>query len=278
MGLLNTIKGALGLQSPIVAKEAEPLSLTAAGEARLKSLPPGHGIHVGTEAAQRGRLVTVEEGELQGPPAPGFEQVTIGDRDLERLRGLALDHDGTGWRVSTHLEIRARETPNPNSRLYITNRFLADGSPRFFTKESTDVPDLAAWFLEIYGVKTVLFRKNTITIERLKDVPWDRIDQGVNNALRTHFLFAGHRLESIEIKHSDGIEGRVQAVLNEKVLPMIHSDGGDIDLVSINNGVVKVKMKGACSGCPASTATLKLGVQRALVEAFPEEIHTVEQI
>jgi len=58
----------------------------------------------------------------------------------------------------------------------------------------------------------------------------------------------------------------------EKIRPFLQRDGGDIDLVDVKDGVVKVRLKGACSGCPMSQMTLKQGVERAIKEDVPEII------
>lgn len=68
----------------------------------------------------------------------------------------------------------------------------------------------------------------------------------------------------------------VQEVL-DKLRPFIQSDGGDVELVDIDDGVVKVRLLGACGSCPASTITLKAGIERALTEEV-EGITEVEQV
>jgi Fe-S cluster biogenesis protein NfuA len=67
-------------------------------------------------------------------------------------------------------------------------------------------------------------------------------------------------------------------VLEERVLPAVHRDGGTIELVGYSNGVVLVSMHGACRSCPSSTATLRGGVERTLREAFPGRIERVEAV
>lgn len=72
------------------------------------------------------------------------------------------------------------------------------------------------------------------------------------------------------------IKERVTNVLKE-IRPALQADGGDIELVEVNNGVVKVRLKGACGSCPSSIYTLKLGVEARLKEEIPE-IKTVEAV
>ena len=62
---------------------------------------------------------------------------------------------------------------------------------------------------------------------------------------------------------------KVEEVLN-KIRPSLMADGGNVELISVNDGVVKVKLTGACAGCPMSTITLKMGIERILKQAIPE--------
>ena len=62
---------------------------------------------------------------------------------------------------------------------------------------------------------------------------------------------------------------KVQAVL-EQIRPLLQADGGDVELVDVNNGVVSVRLKGACGCCPMSTMTLKMGIEQTLKERVPE--------
>ena len=56
----------------------------------------------------------------------------------------------------------------------------------------------------------------------------------------------------------------------KKIRPALQADGGDVELVDVTDGVVKVKLTGACGTCPMSTMTLKMGIERALKEQIPE--------
>jgi Fe-S cluster biogenesis protein NfuA len=75
---------------------------------------------------------------------------------------------------------------------------------------------------------------------------------------------------------SESVEKRVQAALAE-IKPQIQADGGDIDLVAVENNIVKVRLRGACVGCPMSALTLKQGVERIIKSKVPE-IQSVEAV
>jgi len=75
----------------------------------------------------------------------------------------------------------------------------------------------------------------------------------------------------------DKMREKVESVLNQ-IRPDLQRDGGDLELVDVSNdGVVKVKLTGACGGCPMSMITLKMAIEKRLKEAIPE-IKTVEQV
>ncbi len=65
------------------------------------------------------------------------------------------------------------------------------------------------------------------------------------------------------------MKDKVQKAL-DKIRPHLQADGGDVDLVEVKGGVVKVRLTGACGGCPMATMTLKNGIERALKEEVPE--------
>ena len=73
------------------------------------------------------------------------------------------------------------------------------------------------------------------------------------------------------IQMSESIESRVKKVL-EEIRPGLQADGGDIEFIAVDNGIVKVKLKGACAGCPMSTMTVQWGVEQRLKKAIPEII------
>jgi Fe-S cluster biogenesis protein NfuA len=67
---------------------------------------------------------------------------------------------------------------------------------------------------------------------------------------------------------------KVEAVLNQ-IKPALQADGGDVELVDISDGVVKVRLTGACAGCPMSTMTLRMGIERVLKEQIPDIMEVV---
>jgi Fe-S cluster biogenesis protein NfuA len=70
---------------------------------------------------------------------------------------------------------------------------------------------------------------------------------------------------------SESLENQVKEVLDE-IRPGLQADGGDIEFIGVNDGIVKVKLKGACAGCPMSTMTVQWGVEQRLKKRIPEII------
>ena len=73
------------------------------------------------------------------------------------------------------------------------------------------------------------------------------------------------------------MEDRIKAIIAEKIRPALQMDGGDIEFVALDGNTVKVRLQGACSGCPSAAMTLQMGVYRLLKEEVPE-IEAVEPV
>lgn len=69
---------------------------------------------------------------------------------------------------------------------------------------------------------------------------------------------------------ADVLKDNVEKIVGERIRPFLQADGGDIEVLSVEDGVVKVRLRGACHGCPGAMMTLKAGVERILKEECPE--------
>ncbi len=277
MGLLSILARAFGLVPPVVPREPEPFALGDSARKRLAQLPVGTIVIVSTTPMPGGRLPVVREVASDLPVDPSLG-VVIDAASRDAMRGLVLEYDGTRFYASLALRVEPRETPNPESRLYEVDRLLAHGKPRFFASGS-DAPPLARRVLAIPGVSAVLFRDNAVSVQRQPGLGWAVLDRSVDAALREHFLACGDPLpEMVAASAHDGLHGRVAQLVADRIAPAIHADGGDIEIVDVQDGVVHVHLIGACESCPAADATLKLGVERTLREAFPGEVQRVVSI
>lgn len=275
MGLWERMKAWFGPDAGPTMAEAGPLALGEGAKRRLAALPPGQGLLLETPPAPGGWQVLAQE----VPGEPDADGLIANEAVRERLRGLELDHSEQGWVVTLRFSLYAKPTPNPEAQQYLASRPLARGRPASFRKGDGGLPPLARRVLGVPGVATALFRDNTVTVQREPGVTWKELDGRVDAALRAHFLMCGEPVVTEAAGERDaGLEDRVRALLAERVLPGVHQDGGDIELVEVVDGVARVRMAGACSSCPSATLTLRHGVETTLREAFPDEVLVVEAV
>ena len=172
--------------------------------------------------------------------------------------------------------MHAERTPNPNSLKWVMGRRIVEGtaSANFETPPESDVSPLAHALFSVDGVVGVFLAANFATVSKRDDADWVDIAQPVVDALKKHLgsgepaLGPGYRAVAVEA--SGALVQRICRVLDDEIRPAVARDGGDIQFVGFREGVVELQMRGACSGCPSATATLKMAVESRLREEVPE--------
>lgn len=182
--------------------------------------------------------------------------------------------------------IQTQETPNPQSLMFIPGRTVLgdDHEPLFFESlDSCDNSPLAKRLLSLDGIESVFFGADFITITKKEQNDWFVLKPYVLGIIMEHFVndlpvIITHQKRDKSICDSiDPIFKQIQEIIDTRVRPAVASDGGDIVLHSFVDGIVYLKMKGACAGCPSSTVTLKSGIENMLKFYVPEVIE-VQQI
>ena len=179
--------------------------------------------------------------------------------------------------------IQVEQTPNPDSLKFLSQKILSKIGTEEFKKsnlKSIKIPFIKE-VLNFTGVELVLISENFLTVKKEKNVSWDSLKPMIISHLNDYFektedpILINHRME----KKSDDNETilKIKDVLDTKIRPAVARDGGDIKFKSFDNGVVKVELQGACSGCPSSIMTLKQGVQN-LLKHYVKEVNSVEAI
>ncbi|PSJ62229.1 NifU family protein [Pseudaminobacter soli (ex Li et al. 2025)] len=187
--------------------------------------------------------------------------------------------------------IQTEATPNPATLKFLPGKeVLTQGTADFRDAETAvQASPLAGRLFDIPGVTGVFFGYDFITVS--KDGPdWQHLKPAILGAIMEHFMSGapvmaagGHSAtqhdESGEFYAEEDTEivATIKELLDTRVRPAVAQDGGDITFRGYENGTVFLHMKGACSGCPSSTATLKHGIQNLLRHFVPEVEH-VEQI
>ena len=123
----------------------------------------------------------------------------------------------------------------------------------------------------------VFLGEDFITVKKERSLSWDDLKYNIISQINEHYLQGNNviinkkkgELDS-NLNESDAIVNKIKKILDEKIRPAVARDGGDIIFKSFEDGVVKVQLKGSCSGCPSSIMTLKQGVQNLLCHYLPE--------
>ena len=179
--------------------------------------------------------------------------------------------------MSELVQVVAEATPNPNSMKFSWGRLVVDGGPYDFPSEAAAKGSpLATKLFQENGVLGVFIAKEFVTLTKHPGVSWDRLQVQASECIREH-VAAGEEIVSDQSTDdapaaSDPreIETRIEKFLEAEIRPAIAQDGGYVNLVGYNAGVVMIQFSGACGTCPSSTATLKMFVESRLREEIPE--------
>ena len=182
------------------------------------------------------------------------------------------------------VNIQLEWTPNPSTLKYVVDAaLLPRGAMNFTTRDvATEKSPLATKLFDIRGVTAVMLGTNFVTVTKGEEGEWDELNDNVMLAIDTH-LTAGEVVVKPEVLEQwqtqavtgGALEARIREILDAEIRPAVAMDGGDITLDRVENGTVYVHMQGSCAGCPSSTATLRMGIETRLKEAFPEIVEVV---
>ncbi|XP_070772052.1 NFU1 iron-sulfur cluster scaffold homolog, mitochondrial [Enoplosus armatus] len=192
---------------------------------------------------------------------------------------------GTTHFSRRHLSIQTQDTPNPRSLKFLPGKpVLGSGTLDFPSPSSAECSSLARDLFEIEGVKSVFFGPDFITVTKTdEDVEWTSIK---HNALEViaKFFESGDPIttgavyhESSHSEEDDDIVSMIKELLDTRIRPTVQEDGGDVIFKGFEDGTVKLKLVGSCTGCPSSTVTLKNGIQN-MMQFYIPEVDNVEQV
>jgi Fe-S cluster biogenesis protein NfuA len=186
--------------------------------------------------------------------------------------------------------IQTEPTPNPEVLKFLPGRtVMGEGTRDFRDADEAGASALAGELFQIEGVARVFFGPDFVTVGKQPEFDWSHLKAPILAAIMDHFtsgrpLFASEGIDAGG--HEDGayegdtaqIVAEIKDLLDTRIRPAVAQDGGDIlfSRFEPDTGVVWLNMRGACSGCPSSTATLKAGVENMLKHYVPE-VTRVEQ-
>ena len=183
--------------------------------------------------------------------------------------------------------IQTEPTPNPNVLKFLPGRDVSPaGSVEFRSPDEATASPLADALFGLYGVGAVFFGDEYVSVTRKEDGPdWSTLKAPILTAIMDHYV-SGAPLVQGGAAASDGhadsdseVVAEIKQLLDSRIRPAVAQDGGDIlfDAFDEATGVLSLRMRGACAGCPSSSATLKAGVEQMMKHYVPE-VTRVEQV
>lgn len=189
--------------------------------------------------------------------------------------------------------IQTEETPNPATLKFIPDNkiVLENGVIEFKNqKQAATKSPLALQLFEIDGVEGILLGKDFITITKSNKKEWKKIKPEIQATIMDFYVSGkpilyeqnsnedskNNTKNSVNEEDSEIVK-QIKELIEIKVRPAVAMDGGDIIFHSFEDGIVRLVLKGSCSGCPSSTITLKNGIENMLKHYIPE-VEAVEQV
>jgi Fe-S cluster biogenesis protein NfuA len=181
--------------------------------------------------------------------------------------------------------IETEGTPNPATLKFLPGRdVMGAGTADFAAADTAARSPLAAAIFALNGVARVFLGGDFITVTKSDEIGWAALRPQVLGTIMEHFVAGRPVIEGAgedaaeDVSPEDAeVVAQIKELLDTRVRPAVASDGGDIVFRGYRDGVVRLHMQGACSGCPSSSATLKHGIENMLRHYVPEVVK-VEQV
>jgi Fe-S cluster biogenesis protein NfuA len=175
--------------------------------------------------------------------------------------------------------IQTEATPNPATLKFIPGKaVLAEGTADFRAKGEASASPLARRLFEIDGVAGVFLGSDFIAVT--KGAPeWQHLKPMILGAIMEHYMSGAAVVDADSANDAETgtydpkdeeTVATIKELLQTRVRPAVAQDGGDITFAGFRDGIVYLHMRGACSGCPSSTATLRHGIENLLKHFCPE--------
>ena len=183
--------------------------------------------------------------------------------------------------------IETEGTPNPATLKFLPGKAVMGdaGTIDFIDADAVaGRSPLAEALFALPGVSRVFLGNDFVSVTKADSEDWEELRPQILSTLMDHFV-AGHPVvaegvavtEDAIAPEDEEIVTQIKELLDTRVRPAVAGDGGDIVFRGYRNGIVRLTMQGACSGCPSSRATLKHGVENMLRHYVPEVVG-VEQV
>jgi Fe-S cluster biogenesis protein NfuA len=177
------------------------------------------------------------------------------------------------------LFIQTEQTPNPSTLKFLPGRVVMEkGTLDFADATTSHNSPLAKRLFAVEGVERVFFGTDFVTVTKATDKDWQVLKPSILGGIMEHYT-SGEPVVATDSQAAgdaaaddDEIVAQIKDLLETRVRPAVAQDGGDIVFQDFKDGVVYLHMQGSCSGCPSSTATLKMGIENLLKHYVPEVV------
>jgi Fe-S cluster biogenesis protein NfuA len=180
--------------------------------------------------------------------------------------------------------IQTEPTPNPATLKFLPGRaVLQHGTLDIRDKAAAAQSPLAERLFAVDGVGGVFFGSDFISVTKTGG-EWHQLKPAILGAIMEHFMSGTPVLRAEDVVPAEAAAdeffapedsetvGMIKDLIETRVRPAVANDGGDITFRGFKDGIVYLDMKGACSGCPSSTATLRHGIQNLLRHYIPDVV------
>jgi len=191
--------------------------------------------------------------------------------------------------------IYMESTPNPEVMKFVANKILTEDSIELLNNKNSDQVPLAMELFKFPFIKSIFISYNFISITKNNDIDWydisTEVRQFINNYLNKNGFVNNFKSSAdieadlkndniiqhklIDTENLSDFEKNIVSIIDQYIQPAVAADGGSIVFKSFEDGVVYVILKGACSGCPSSTITLKQGIENLLKQKLGNDIKEV---
>jgi Fe-S cluster biogenesis protein NfuA len=175
--------------------------------------------------------------------------------------------------------IQTQDTPNPATLKFIPGvPVMQTGTADYPASESAKSSPLATRLFQVDGVTGVFLGADFVAVTKASGLDWFALKPSILAGIMEHFASGLPVVEAARQDQADDDDGstdsetvqQIKQLLDTRVRPAVAMDGGDIVFQDFEDGIVTLQMRGACQGCPSSTATLKMGIENMLRHYIPE--------
>jgi len=187
----------------------------------------------------------------------------------------------TNTTTSTPLQIRVQPTPNPNAWKFILDRpILNEGKATFNTPAEAFGNRMAIDLLGLDGVKQIHFFQNVVTVTGRLDCDPESLEAAVISVLQTRIAIHDPNWSSEESKKAKRGDlapelQKIEEILDRTIRPGLQGDGGDVEIVRLDNQKLYVHYQGACGTCPSSTSGTLMAIEGILRDELQTEIEVI---